>query len=96
MTWNGTGVFEPPGEPEFPAITGDLIRAAYFNTVIQALCDGFLNTVPRDGQAPMTGNLDFNNLFRPINLPAGIANGQPIRFEQFQALQTQVLSLIHI
>ena len=93
MTWNGNGVFTPPDTPEFPAIAGDLIRAEYYNTVIQALCDGFLNAVPRDGQAPMLGNLDFNFLYRPVNIPAALANGQPVRYEEFAALQTLVNNL---
>lgn len=93
MTWNGNGVFNPPGDPEFPAIPDDLIRAAYYNVVIQALCDGFLNTLPRDGQAPMTGNIDANNTFTVRRLRAAAANGEAVRFEEFSALQTLVNNL---
>lgn len=93
MTWNGNGVFNPPGGPEFPAIANDLIRAAYYNTVIQALCDGFLNTLPRDGQAPVTGNINMNNSYRIVNMPQAIANGQAVRFDEFSALQTTVAGL---
>lgn len=93
MTWNGNGVFDPPGNPEFPAVAGDVIRAAYFNTVIQALCDAFLNTIPRDGQAPITGDINGNNLYRIINLPVAVANGQPVRYNEFAALQAQVNAL---
>lgn len=93
MTWNGNGVFDPPGLPEYPAVAGDVIRAAYFNTVIQALCDAFLNTVPRDGQAPLTGNIDANNLYRIINLPVAVANGQPVRYNEFLTLQNTVNGL---
>ena len=92
MSWNGNGVFDPPGAPEFPAIPGDLIRAAYFNTVIQALCDGFVNTVPRDGQAPWTGVQDAGG-FTVKNLRAAMVAGEAVRFQEFAALQSQVTTL---
>lgn len=93
MTWNGTGTFTPPPGPEFPAIANDVIRSAYYNVVIQALCDGFLNTIPRDGQAPITGDIDANNLWRIKNLPAAVMNGQPVRYQEFASLVTQVAAL---
>ena len=90
--WNGNGVFEPPGGPEFPAIANDLIRAAYYNVVIQALCDGFLNTVPRDGQAPFTASLDAgSNSVK--NLRAAVTAGEAVRFEEFNNLVTTVAQL---
>lgn len=93
MTWNGSGIFDPPGTPEFPAIPGDLIRAEYFNTVIQALCDAFLNVLPRDGQAAMTGNINANNLYTVSNLKAALQNGEAVRYNEFVALQAQVASI---
>ena len=93
MTWNGTGTFNPPGTPEFPAIVNDLIRAEYYNTVIEALCAAFSNTIPRDGQAAITGNINAGGSFRLINLPAAIANGQTVRYNEFAALQLQVQNL---
>lgn len=94
MTWNGSGTFNPPGLPEFPAVSNDPIRAAYFNTVITALCAAFANVVPRDGQAPLTGNLDFNNAVRAINLPAATSNGHAVRYNEFQTLVTAVAALV--
>lgn len=82
MTWDGNGTFNPPGLPEFPAAAGDLIKAEYFNTVINALCEAFLNVVPRDGQAPVQGHLDFGGTYRPYNLPAATANGQAVRYNE--------------
>lgn len=93
MTWNGTGTFNPPGTPEFPAIANDLIRSGYYNTVINALCAGFSNAIPRDGQAPVTGDIDGNNLYRMKNLPAAISNGQAVRYQELAALQAQVNGL---
>lgn len=93
MTWDGNGNFDPPVGPEFPAVANELIVAAYYNAVINALCDGFSNAIPRDGQAPITGNIDANNLWRLINLPAAIANGQAVRYNEFAALQATVSGL---
>jgi len=93
MTWNGAGTFNPPVGPEYPAVANDLIRAEYYNAVIDALCAAFSNTVPRDGQAPLTGNIDGNNLFTMTNLPAAIANGQPVRYQEFVQLQNTVTGL---
>lgn len=93
MTWNGNGVFDPPGGPEFPAIPNDLIRAAYYNVVIQALCDGFLNALPRDGQAPLTGSINANNLWTISNLRAPVTNGEAVRFNEFNALVQTVAQL---
>ena len=93
MTWNGNGKFDPPGTPEFPAIPDDIIRAEYYNTVIQALCDAFSNTMPRDGQAPMTGSFSGNGLYTLTNLPAAVSAGQAVRYDEFRALQQQVMAL---
>jgi len=93
MTWNGNGVFNPPGTPEFPAVANDLIRSSYYNVVIQSLCDGFSNALPRDGQAPMTGDVNANNLYTVKNLPAAVANGQAVRYQEFTALQTYTYGL---
>lgn len=93
MTWNGSGTFNAPGTPEFPAIANDLIRSAYYNVVINALCTGFSNTIPRDGQAPITGDINGNNTYRMKNLPAAIANGQAVRYDEFTALQTYTYGL---
>ena len=59
MTWNGNGTFDPPSGPEFPANAGDTIRADYFNSVIRALCAGFSNTLPRNGEATATAPMVF-------------------------------------
>lgn len=91
--WNGNGTFDPPGGPEFPAIANDLIRAAYYNTVINALCAGFSNTIPRDGQAPITGNIDAGGLYTVKNLRAAVTNGEAVRFNEFNTLVQTVAQL---
>jgi len=93
MSWNGNGVFDPPATPEFPAIPNDLIRASYYNVVIRALCSGFSNTIPRDGQAPITGDINAGGLYTMKNMRAAQVNGEAVRFEEFLALKTQVNNL---
>jgi len=85
MPWNGNGTFTEPVAPEFPAVAGDLIRAEYFNTVIRALCSGFSNTLPRDGQAVATGDVNLGNLFKVVNMAAATADGQAVRYQEFVA-----------
>lgn len=91
--WNGNGTFNPPPGPEFPAIANDLIRSSYYNVVINALCAGFSNTVPRDGQAPITGNIDAGTLYTIKALRKAVANGEAVRFEEFTTLAQQVAAL---
>lgn len=60
MAFDGSGNFAPPSAPTFPAVAGTTISSSYFNTIIQELCNNGLSLVlPRDGQAPMTGDLDM-------------------------------------
>lgn len=57
MPFNGAGNFVSLAPPQYPAIAGDVIRAAYFNAVINDLIAGLTNTITRDGQSPPTSNL---------------------------------------
>lgn len=57
MPYNGAGNFVSLPPPQYPAVAGDVIRAAYFNAVINDLIAGLTNAVTRDGQSPATGDL---------------------------------------
>lgn len=57
MPYNGSGIFQSLPPPQYPAVAGDVIRAAYFNAVINDLLAGLTNAITRDGQSPPTGNL---------------------------------------
>lgn len=57
MPYNGAGNFVSLPPPQYPAVAGDVIRAAYFNAVINDLIAGLTNAVTRDGQSPATQNL---------------------------------------
>lgn len=83
MTWDGTGTFNPPPGPEFPAVSDDLIRAAYWNTVIEALCTGFSNCVTRNGEATITGNQPMGTK-KLTGMGVGNANTDSITLGQAQ------------
>ncbi len=93
MAWDGLGNFEEPDAPEFPALPGDIIRAEYYNSVIRALCEGFSNTMPRDGQATATGDFDMGNIYTLLNIREAIMPGMPVRFQEFEALVETVEAL---
>lgn len=50
MPWNGSGTFAPLGSPEYPAVSGEIIYADYFNAIINDLITGLNNCVTRDYQ----------------------------------------------
>lgn len=55
MPYDGTGVYNPPASPTFPAVGGTVIQADYYNTVIRDIAAGLTNALKRDGQGPWTG-----------------------------------------
>lgn len=59
MPFNGTGGFDPLPPPTYPAVAGEVIRASYFNAVIDDIKAGLSQVLVRDGQAPITGNVDL-------------------------------------
>lgn len=50
MPWNGSGTFAPLGSPEYPAVSGEIIYADYFNAIINDIIGGLNNCVTRDYQ----------------------------------------------
>lgn len=56
MARNGTGTYTPPSGI-FPAIDGTVISASDYNTVVNDLASAMTGSLPRDGQAPMSGTL---------------------------------------
>lgn len=57
MPYNGNGTFQSLAPPQFPAVAGTVIRAAYFNQVINDLILGLTNVITRDGQTKPTNDL---------------------------------------
>lgn len=50
MPFNGSGTYSPPSPPNFPAISGAVITAAYYNTVINDIAAGLSLCLTRDGK----------------------------------------------
>jgi hypothetical protein len=57
MPYNGAGNFVALPPPDYPAVAGELIKAASFNAIITDLMTGLSNAITRDGQSPPTANL---------------------------------------
>ena len=91
--WNGAGVVTVPAGPEFPAVADDVIRSAYYNSVVTDLCSYFSNTIPRDGQVPLSSDFDGAGVYSFKNLPVATVNGMAVRYNEFNALVTQVNNL---
>lgn len=51
MPFNGAGVYSPPPPPTYPAVAGELIRAADFNTIISDIAAALTNCVTKDNQS---------------------------------------------
>lgn len=57
MPWNGSGIASLP--PVYQAQPGTKIRAEQHNLPLEDIAQMLNNTLPRDGQASMTGNLQM-------------------------------------
>lgn len=63
------------------AQAGTVIRSAQHNAPLEDIAQALTNSLPRDGSAPMTGNLQMNNR-RIIGLPTATASNEAVRFDQ--------------
>lgn len=71
MPFNGSGTFTALAPPTYPAVTGNVISATYYNNFTADLMNNGLSLVLcRDGQAAMTGNLPMGG-----NKITGMADG---------------------
>jgi hypothetical protein len=83
MSFNGSGVFaiNTPGQP---VVFNTIIDETVFNAFTADIASGLSNCVTRDGQSPATADLPMAG-FTLTGLGAGAANGESIRYEQWQA-----------
>ena len=58
MSYDGNGAYTPPA-PEYPAIPNTPILAEDFNDIISDIAQALSMVLVRDGQAPMTGDLNL-------------------------------------
>ena len=73
MPRNGTGTYVPPASSWVPAVNGVNATAADFNGLQVDLTAALTQSVSKDGQTPMTGNLPMGN-----NKITGLANGTAV------------------
>jgi hypothetical protein len=85
MPFNGVGVFTGLTPPTYPAVTGTVIDAGYFNSIMQDIFSGLTNAVTRNGQSPATANLPMNG-FKHTGCSDGTAPDEYATFGQLQAL----------
>lgn len=72
MSRNGSGVFSAPAGN--PVIAGTVISTVWANATVTDLGNEITNSLPRDGQAPMTGQLKLAN--GSVGIPALTFNSE--------------------
>jgi len=82
MAYDGNGTFLPLPAPTFPAVTGSVIYADYFNLNLGNIHSGLSAALPRDGQAAMTGNLRMAG-FKVREVAPGTAAGDLVEWGQW-------------
>lgn len=86
MPFNGAGQFVPVASPQFPAVSGSLIKSGDYNAVINDLMNNGLSVcVTRNGQSPPTANLPMGG-FKLTGLAQGTTSGDSINFDQWLSL----------
>lgn len=60
MPFDGSGNYAPAASPNFPAIGGTVISAAYYNNVINDIATALSNTLTRDGQGKPSADINWN------------------------------------
>ena len=97
MAYNGMGTFVPLTAPNFPAVDGTVIVAAYYNAVIADLISGLNKALCRDGQAVPTADLPMGG-FKLTGIGVASANGQAVEYGQYTTalagLATQISDLL--
>lgn len=62
MAFDGSGNYVPAAAPNFPAISGNVISATYYNATINELATSGLSLcLTRDGQGKPSGPINWNN-----------------------------------
>lgn len=87
MARNGSGQFDLLVNSWNPATNGVLATAGDWQNLINDIAAALTQSVSRDGQAPMTGNLALGNN-KITGLSQGTGTGQALAFEQLFAQGT--------
>ena len=81
MARNGSGQFDLLVNSWNPAINGTLATAGDWQALINDIAAAITQSVSRDGQTPMTGNLDLANN-KITGVTAGTGTGEALAFQQ--------------
>ena len=60
MPFDGSGNYSPPSAPTFPAVSGQVITASYYNSVITDIATALQNCLTRDGQGRPSADINWN------------------------------------
>lgn len=88
MSRNGSGQYIPPASSWNPAVDGNSATTADFNALLTDLSNALTQSVSKDGQTAMTGNLPMGGN-KLSGLGAGSVAGDSIRFEQLFSQGTE-------
>lgn len=88
MSRNGSGTYSLPVNSWNPATNGVSATPADWQSLIDDVEAALTQSVSKDGQTPMTGNLPMGG-FKLTGLAAGAATGQSLRWEQLFAQGTE-------
>lgn len=89
MPRNGSGQYSLP--PVYLATPGTTIRAEQHNTPLEDIAQSLTNSLPRDGTAPMTGNLPMAGR-KIINLGAPTGASDAVRLQDVEVQATTTVS----
>lgn len=81
MSRNGSGTYVPPTNSWNPAVNGVSATAVDWQSILNDLSSALTQSVSRDGQSAMTGNLPMSGN-KLTGLGAGVATGDSVRWEQ--------------
>jgi hypothetical protein len=81
MPRNGSGQYSAPTNSWNLAVNGTLASSGDWQQILDDLASALTQSVSRDGQSPLTGNLDLGNN-KINNLSAGTGTGQALAFQQ--------------
>jgi hypothetical protein len=81
MARDGNGTYVPPTNSWSPAINGVLASSGDWQALLDDIVAALTQSVSRDGQSPLTGNLQLGNN-KITGLSAGTGSGQALAFQQ--------------
>jgi hypothetical protein len=88
MARNGSGTMLPVNNSWNPPVNGVLATGADFKSLYDDLIEAITQSVSRDGQSPMTGDLQMGG-FKLTGMGLGTGTGQTIAWEQLFAQGTE-------